>query len=77
VSTEDRDERPLAFERVPMMHEPPARRCACKSWDAADCMRIRCGSSIPFDPDDDDYPYTSGERCECFCHVDFEEESED
>lgn len=48
------------------------RKCACKSWDAAECVLLRYGTPNGYDPDEDDYIYSSGERCECECHEDHE-----
>ena len=39
-------------------------KCACRSWEARDCVRAR-GPCNPFDdPDEMD----DDERCECCCH---------
>jgi hypothetical protein len=48
------------------------RRCACVSYDAHECVRIRYARIDRFDESD-----WSDEECECACHAEFDEWNRD
>ncbi len=46
------------------------QKCACPSWDAYDCMRIR-HPRVEFEE-----LFIEDQRCECICHEEIAEEED-